>query len=274
MKQLGPFYQATAAVLSSIGISRQDITDLFLHIYGVDRLTILTEPTREIDENLVLDGIHRLKTGEPLSYIIGSLPFFGCNIKVNRSVLIPRQETELLVAFVLEETKKKSGLVVDLCTGSGCIGIAIKKARPDFMVVLVDNSENALALAQENAILNEVELTCLKGDFLDPLRGQKIDLLICNPPYVSNEEYEHLDKSVKDYEPKEALVAENNGLFFYEKLAEQLPSLMDSGAEVFLEIGSKQGISVPLLFGEPHWTETRCHLDLASHPRFVSAKKA
>ena len=141
------------------------------------------------------------------------------------------------------------------------------------MVVLVDNSENALALAQENAILNEVELTCLKGDFLDPLRGQKIDLLICNPPYVSNEEYEHLDKSVKDYEPKEALVAENNGLFFYEKLAEQLPSLIELGAEVFLEIGSKQGISVPLL-GEPHWTETRCHLDLASHPRFVSAKKA
>ena len=132
MKQLGPFFQATAAVLSSIGISRQDIADLFLHTYGVDRLTVLTEPTKEIDENLVLDSIHRLKTGEPLSYIIGSLPFFGCNIKVNRSVLIPRQETELLVAFVLEETKKKSGLVVDLCTGSGCIRHRHQKSSPRF----------------------------------------------------------------------------------------------------------------------------------------------
>ncbi len=274
MKQLGPFFQATCAVLESIGIQRQDVADLFLHTYGVDRLTILTEPNREIDENLILDGIHRLKEGEPFAYIVGKTPFFGCEIKVNRSVLIPRQETELLVAFVLEETKKMSGLVVDLCTGSGCIGIALKKSHPQFDLILIDNSEKALQLAKENSELNGVDVEILLGDFLEPLKGRKIDILVCNPPYVSADEYENLGKSVKDYEPKEALVAKNHGLFFYEKLAEQLPSLMESGAEVFLEISSEQGISVPLLFSGPEWTGTKCHLDLASHPRFVSALKS
>jgi len=270
MRELGLFFQETLKELQGFGVSKHDIVDLFTHTYGVDRLTIMVEPHRSVDEKKIIEATERLKNGEPLPYIIGTVPFFGCEIKVTPSVLIPRQETELLVAFILEETKKTSGLLVDLCTGSGCIGIALKKAHPPFDLILVDNSPEALAIAKENCKENGVEATCLLGNFLDPLQGQKIDLLVCNPPYITADEYENLDKSVKNFEPKSALVAPNNGLFFYEKLAHELPSLMDSGSELYLEIGYQQGISVPLLFSGSDWVGAKCHLDLASHPRFVS----
>jgi len=216
-----------------------------------------------IEEELIQirEVLKRCKKGEPLEYVMGEVEFFGCAIKVDPRVLIPRPETEILVGMILK--KIEGGTVWDLCTGSGCIGIALKKARPELTVALSDISSEALALAAENGQRNGVDVEILQGDLFAPFKGRKADVIICNPPYISQSEFGQLAPSVKDFEPTLALLAGEGGLEFYTRLASELPHYLNSSGQAFFEIGSRQGPPLQKLF--PHGT---LHSDWAGHPRF------
>ena len=157
----------------------------------------------------------------------------------------------------------------DICCGSGCMGIALKKRFPELAVTLADISEKALSIARENSRRNGVEVDLLCGDLLAPLQGRpKAHLVLCNPPYISRKEFNELDRSVKDFEPERALIGGEDGLLFYERLSRDLPECLMPQAQVFLEIGAGQGKAVSDLFNAAHWKAKRVEKDWAGHDRF------
>ncbi len=211
-----------------------------------------------------------MKNNKPQAYIDGEVEFYKCRILLNQNVLIPRQESEILVFYALERLKNsKGGTLLDLCTGSGCLGLAIKKARPDIHVILSDISPLALECAKKNAELNQLDVEILEGDMLEPLGNKVIDYLICNPPYVTEEEYKHLESSVKDFEPKLALVGGVNGLDFYSILSKTVKPHINVGGKIFFEIGKDQGEKVVQLFSDPCWKKKEIVKDWSGHDRFV-----
>ncbi|MBA2369592.1 MAG: peptide chain release factor N(5)-glutamine methyltransferase [Candidatus Protochlamydia sp.] len=213
----------------------------------------------------------RRMAGEPLAYIQSCIEFYHCLFKLNPSVLIPRQETEVLVDKIVQQLKKQDleqKVLLDLCCGSGCIGIALKKQFPFLKVILSDISAEAIALARQNAEENNVEVLILEGDLLDPLKGQKVNFCVCNPPYISENEFAKLDFEVKAFEPRIALVGGPDGLEFYRRLSRDLPACLYPHAQVWLEIGYLQGKDVENVFQSGCWKNHRLENDWAGHNRF------
>ena len=202
---------------------------------------------------------------EPLEYIIGKLEFVECIIAVRPGVFIPRRETELLVMFVLQEVADGAHILWDLCTGSGCLGLGVKKKRPDLEVTLSDLSMQAITIAENNARANGLPVTTVCGDLLTPFLGKKADVVLCNPPYVTKEEYRFLEDEVRLYEPKEALIG---GTSYFERLAKELPFYLNPGAKVFFEIGAKQSEVMHCIFRNKCWKKRWCKRDWAGHDRF------
>lgn len=216
----------------------------------------------------------RLK-GVPLAYIHGQIEFYDCQIGVSPAVLIPRQETEILVDKIVHVLMKKmlgNQVLWDVCCGSGCIGIALKKRFPELQVYLSDFSDAALNVTKKNAELNQVEVRVLKGDLLLPFQGLRAHYFISNPPYISDQEYQELDSEVKDHEPQMALMAGEDGLEFYRRLAEELPNHLFADAHVWLEIGYLQGEAVMSLFQGEEWNNQKIEKDWAGHDRFFSCQ--
>lgn len=261
MKTIGEIIQLSHQFLAGQKRGKRIAEEIIAHVLGIKKLDLYLQydkPLVEAELVRIREMLKRVVKNEPLEYVLGEVEFFGCRIRVDRRVLIPRPETEILVEKIAKEAK--SGTLWDVCCGSGCIGIALKKANPDLQVFLSDISKDALNLAAENAKLNGVEVTFLHGDLLEPFKGRKADWIVCNPPYVSEEEYRHLDASVKDFEPKLALVGGPRGTEYYERLAASLPE----GAHVFFEIGSMQGKPLQELF-----PSAKLECDWAGHPRFL-----
>jgi release factor glutamine methyltransferase len=228
--------------------------------------------------------IARRLAGEPTQYIIGEEKFFGLNLKVNRSVLIPRPETELLVEQILlrtslwEENKKVT--IVDLGTGSGAIAIALAVARPQATVYAFDLSLEALAVAQHNAEKEGVHerVTLRHSDMLSAwlndqsCQQQVIDILVSNPPYIISSDIDHLQKEVKDYEPRLALDGGADGYEIYRKLVDQFAQLSAVPRLVALEVGQGQTQTVAQLLA-PFYPADQivCVNDLADKDRMVFA---
>lgn len=225
-----------------------------------------------MNQNLKQDQKVDLSLGRPLVYQLGCVSFYGLDLSIDERVLIPRLESELLVERAL--IKIKNGLVLDLCAGSGCLGLAIQKERPECRVVLSDISTGAVSLIRENAIANGLDVEVVQGDLLESVSGRIFDHVICNPPYISEEVYEGLQSSVKDYEPKIALVGGKTGLEFYEKLAKQLPKHMQSKGWAFFEIGYDQGPLMCEIFSGDDWICGQVNKDYAGHDRFFSVQRA
>ena len=277
MKTVEEILKASAAFLEKkqVGRSRRLAEDLLAHIFGQKRIDLYLQYDRPlIDEELaqMRDGVKRLSQGEPLQYILGELEFYGCRIKTDRRALIPRQETELLVDLIVK--RKPKGVVWDLCAGSGCIGIAPKKKIPELTVVMSDVSKDALSLAEENVKINEVDVSLRQGDLLEPLREEKADVVVCNPPYVTADEYETIDPSVRDFEPKLALVGGESGLVFYQRLQAELPFLLKKGGQLFLEIGANQGAAIKEIFSTPVWEGQELLQDWSGRDRFFFTLKS
>lgn len=259
--------------------ARREAEELIAAALGLPRLEIYLQFDRPLNEP-ELDECRRFlmrrSQREPIQYICGSVDFYQCKLKVNRSVLIPRQETEILVdkiAQSLTGVDLKGKTLWDVCCGSGCIGLALKKKFPDLHVILSDISPEAIRLAQENARQNEIEVDFKLGDLLSPFEGFMADYVVCNPPYVTEKEYEALDPEVKDHEPKGALVSGPTGLEMYRRLAEALPFFLNKGGQVWLEIGSGQKDGVMTYFSNNNWTKCKVESDWAGHDRFFYAAR-
>lgn len=228
----------------------------------------------------------------PVAYILGEWEFMGLPFTVNENVLIPEQDTELLAEEAL--TRLKPGdTVFDLCTGSGCLAVSLAKLAKGLKAVWAsDISENALEIARENASRNGAEITFRQGDFFAALSADKAEnalplfsMIVCNPPYIAEEEYRTLEPEVNRFEPKLALVAEENGLAFYRRLAAEAAGYLAPGGVLLAEIGEDQKEAVLTLFTEasvsasdgserPLWKLVECKEDYNHLPRLIAAEKA
>lgn len=211
----------------------------------------------------------------PVQHILGEQNFFGLPFYVNGDVLVPRQDTEILVEKALEKLKDGDRLL-DLCTGSGCILISLlHEAEEKEMKVKgfgLDLSEKALALAKKNAERNAV-IFCsewIKSDMFEKAEG-KYDMILSNPPYIPTAEIEKLMPEVKDYDPRMALDGDRDGLKFYRILAKEAPAFLKEGGSLFLEIGAEQAEDVTALLAENAFKEVKVVKDLAGLDRVVCA---
>jgi len=221
------------------------------------------------------DRLRKRLQGVPLQYLHGQVEFYDCLIKVNSHVLIPRPETEILVDKIVQTLKGKNltdQVLCDLCCGSGCIGIALKKRFPNLKVVASDLSFEATEMTKVNAKENQVQITVDQGDLFESFKNQKMHYFVCNPPYISLKEYIALERDVLDYEPRQALLAGETGLEFYQRLAAQLPDYLFSFGRVWLEIGYDQGKAVKQLFQGSSWENQKVEKDWAGHDRFFSCQ--
>ena len=215
----------------------------------------------------------------PLAQILGRQSFYGLDFYVNENVLIPRADTECLVDLVLEDyaelakTEKGNSLplrILDLCTGSGCIGIAVAKHLPYQELLLVDLSEKALAVAKKNAEKHlGGNVRFLQSDLLTAVHEKRFSLLLSNPPYIVSKVIPGLEREVSEYEPKMALDGGEDGLLFYRRIAREAKKVLLPGARLYLEIGYDQGESVKDIFQKEGYEEVEVFPDLSGNPRVV-----
>jgi len=220
--------------------------------------------------------VKRRAQHEPLQYIVGFTDFMNARISVNEHVLIPRLETEQLVEIILDDYSHDDSLsVLDLGTGSGCIPIALKMERTNWMLRGIDISEEALNLARENADQNEVDVSFDKGDIFSPesITGDSPwDIIVSNPPYIKPEEKEILEPQVREYEPSEALFVENLESM-YRHIIQFADKNLTAEGTLYLELHEKYSDEILALFEANSWSAT-VQNDYDQKPRFIRAQKA
>jgi len=224
-----------------------------------------------------LDDLCRAR---PIQYILGKTTFEGCNIHVREGVLIPRPETAELVRWA-REVLESPQIILDLCTGSGAIAIALAKAFPQAKVYGVDISEHALEVAYENSLLNKVEISFFKADLLHapntydiPLLPHSFDLVICNPPYICLSEKRYMHPKVLDYEPHLALfVPDDEPLLYYRALACWSTILLKEGGILMAEFNEQMGKEVEKLLISNNFSSIEIRKDINGKPRMVAAVK-
>jgi release factor glutamine methyltransferase len=219
--------------------------------------------------------LEQLKLEIPIQYLLGKTSFYGLDFEVNSTVLIPRPETEELVDWILESQKSKAKSqtlkILDIGTGSGCIAISLAKNLPNTQVFAIDVSENALATAKKNAILNEVSVTFIQQNILETLDlGQKFDIIVSNPPYVRNLEKEEIKKNVLDHEPHLALfVEDNDALIFYRKIAELAQKNLSNSGQLYFEINQYLGKEMIELFEKMNFKNIELRKDIYGNDRMM-----
>ena len=212
-----------------------------------DFIFTLQQEATEEEKQFVEEIYKKLAAHIPAQYIIGHAEFFGIQLKVDERVLIPRPETEELVELILTENPEKNLKVLDIGTGSGAIALALAKNRPDWSVTAADISEDALELATENAKRQNLDLTFIRTDCFSEI-SSKYDIIVSNPPYISRSDEVEVGLNVLHSEPHLALFADEDGLAIYRRIGEDSKDYLNDGGKIYLEIGYKQGQSVPNLF--------------------------
>lgn len=230
---------------------------LLQHHLGVSRTQFYAQMRDEIPANIVekfrADIEKHVETGGPIQHLIGYETFYGRDFAVNPHVLIPRPETEELVLHVINNAPKAEPItIVDIGTGSGIIAITLALELPNAEVYAIDISEDALATARKNAKSLEANVTFLQGNFLEPFINQdlKADIVVSNPPYISDDEREQLSDTVVNHDPELALFAEDQGLAAYKEITKMLPGAVKKDGTVAFEIGHLQGEEVRTLIQE------------------------
>ena len=212
-----------------------------------DFVFALQQEVTEEEKQFVEEIYKKLAAHIPAQYIIGHAEFFGMQLKVDERVLIPRPETEELVDLILTENPEKNLKVLDIGTGSGAIALALAKNRPDWSVTATDISQDALDLATENSKRQDLNLSFIKSDCFSEI-SSKYDIIVSNPPYISRADEVEVGLNVLHSEPHLALFADEDGLAIYRRIAEDSKDYLNDGGKIYLEIGYKQGQSVPDLF--------------------------
>ena len=212
-----------------------------------DFVFALQQEVMEEEEVFVKGIFQQLAAHKPAQYIIGQADFYGMPLKVDERVLIPRPETEELVELILAENPEANLSVLDIGTGSGAIALALAKNRQDWSVTAADISQDALDLASENAKNQKLNIFFKKSDCFAEI-SEKYDIIVSNPPYISREDESEVGLNVFNSEPHLALFADEDGLAIYRRIAEDATDYLKDGGKIYLEIGYKQGQSVPELF--------------------------
>ena len=212
-----------------------------------DFVFALQQEVTEEEEVFVKGIFQQLAAHKPAQYIIGQADFYGMQLKVDERVLIPRPETEELVELILAENPEMNLSVLDIGTGSGAIALALAKNRPAWSVTAADISQEALDLASENARNQKLNIFFKKSDCFTEI-SEKYDIIVSNPPYISREDASEVGLNVLYSEPHLALFADEDGLAIYRRIAEDVKDYLKDGGKIYLEIGYKQGQSVPELF--------------------------
>lgn len=267
-----------------------DARYLLLFVYGIDMNEMLMNYATPFDETKIrktgtyFEAVGRRAQRIPLQQITHTQNFCGYEFHVDEHVLIPRLDTEVLVEETLKSLKEtaagyqKSGRkmpslsLLDLCTGSGCIAVVLKKQAPFLAVTAADISAGALEIAQANAAANEAEISFVRSDMFAGLSGKKYDIITCNPPYIKSSVIEMLAPEVKDHEPRLALDGAEDGLKFYRILAAGLKDHLNPGGKVLLEIGFDQAAEVSALLQSAGFRDVRVIKDLARLDRVVTAE--
>ena len=214
-----------------------------------DFVFALQQEVTEEEKEFVEEIYTKLANHIPAQYIIGHAEFLGMQLKVDERVLIPRPETEELVELILAENPETNLSVLDIGTGSGAIALALAKNKQDWSVTAADISQDALDVASENANNQGLTLSFIKSDCFSEI-SSKYDIIVSNPPYISRVDEAEVGLNVLHSEPHLALFADEDGLAIYCRIAEEAKDYLNDGGKIYLEIGYKQGFSVPTLFKE------------------------
>ena len=285
MKYVEILRQAEAA-LSACGVeeSRADAWYLFSHCFHMDRARYLMSMGEEApagEAGAFLELVGRRGNRIPLQQLLGTQEFMGLSFFVDSHVLIPRQDTEILAeAVIREEEKRKDGplRILDLCTGSGCIGISLavllgRGGHSQLQVVLSDISPEALFVADENIRRLGCGDRCrtVRSDLFESLSGQRFHVIVSNPPYIPPAVIEELSPEVRDHEPRLALDGGSDGLDFYRRIADRSPAFLEPGGVLWLEIGWDQAEAVSVLLKDGGFTDITVKKDLAGKDRVIRA---
>ena len=220
-----------------------------------DFVFALQQEVTEEEEVFVKGIFQQLAAHKPAQYIIGQADFYGMQLTVDERVLIPRPETEELVELILAENPETNLSVLDIGTGSGAIALALAKNRPAWSMTAADISQDALDVASENAKNQNLQIFLKKSDCFTEI-SEKYDIIVSNPPYISREDETEVGLNVLYSEPHLSLFADEDGLAIYRRIAEDAKDYLKDGGKIYLEIGYKQGQSVPDLFRK-HLPEKR-----------------
>lgn len=237
---------------------------------------IIAHGEDEID-SLKLEEIYskmsKLEEYVPIQYITNKQEFMQLNFFVNENVLIPRGDTEVLVEEIIQNYKNEKVKILDLCTGSGCIAISLKKYIENSKIYAIDISEEALKVAKQNAINNEADITFLKSDIFSNIKEEKFDIIVSNPPYIKTEVINNLDKEVKK-EPLIALDGGNDGLYFYKKIIEEGYKFLNENGTIFFEIGYDQKDEIiNIVKNDTKYEVVKTKKDLGNNDRIIVIRK-
>lgn len=257
---------------------RLDAELLLGKVLGIDRIRIITDASRPLTAGELADYrtlIKRRRGHEPVAYLLGHREFYGRSFQVDRSVLIPRPDTETLVEVALRRSAPRSlyGRLLDLCTGSGCVAITLARERPSWHIDGVDLSPEAVATARRNALrLGAVwNVRWLVGDLFAPLgQGRPYDVITANPPYIPDREVEELDPGIRDHEPRLALSGGDDGLSLTRRIASEAPRHLAPGGVLAVEIMAGTSEAVVALLEQEKFQRIEVARDYSGHDRVVS----
>lgn len=276
---LGQVTQSVRDRLAAAGVESVNLeaSVLIAFAFGVSRSQIVAwNPEAELhpdfdDALFILERIvSRREKREPLAYIVGGREFWGMRFVVNRHVLIPRQETEILVQAALQRLTPADSRrrVLDLCTGSGCVGISIAAERPEVRLTLADVSVEAIDVARDNADFHGIKCKSVVSDFFGSFEFDETwDLITCNPPYVADGD--PLPPEVSEFEPRLALFAGGDGLAMYQRLAAEAKGRLSPRGALFVELGDNQVDKVSRVFSDQGWEGIETYLDYSGMPRVL-----
>ena len=262
---------------SSVQNDLLDAQTLLAHALGKDRTYLIVNFNQQLSEDERSNYqalIARRASGEPLQYITGHQEFFGLEFEVTPDVLIPRPETELLVEEVVRLSQSPQPVILDLCTGSGCIAIALAREIDGARVIASDISPAALRVAKRNAARYNLAVAFAASDLLEAFDGQPLaDFITCNPPYVATYELATLQREVRDWEPRVALTDSGDGLSFYQRLLVDAPSRLRPGGHLLCELGYTQSEAITAMADQTVWERPHLLDDLQGIPRTLVLKR-